>query len=294
MRFLLIWELEGSSQYMGGRFDMPLEIFLRQLDDIGYCFLPNLIDDEKCEFFRGQLEDIWNKYGNMYAGNDSSASALSNKIGEKVVYNLHNKGIEWFELFEHPRVLEILDNILKAGSYKNAEPYYLYNNSARCPLFGHQGQQLHLDSNLPGLNHPIVVNVLWLLDDFKIENGATRVVPGSHKWLEYAPDGESHPKELQVTGKRGGAIIFNANLWHGGGANNSHDSRWALALGYCRWFIKPSFDYIRNTPKHIYEKMTDKQKELLGFNLIPPKDEFTRIRRRSSNFEIPQHYELPK
>ena len=65
-------------------------------------------------------------------------------------------------------------------------------------------------------------------------------------------------------------------------SKNNNNSRWAVLLGYARWFIKPSFDYMKNTPNKIYNKLTKKQKCLLGFNLIPPKDEFTRMSRRSN------------
>ena len=169
----------------------------------------------------------------------------------------------------------------------------MYNISARCPLKGFGNQQLHLDSNLPGVNYPLIANVMWFLDDFTLENGATRVVPGSHKWKSYPLDGVVHNDEIIITGKKGSAIVFNANLWHGGAKNNSDETRWAVVLGYARWFIKPSFDFMQNTSDDIFCKLTDKQKSLLGFNLIPPKDEFTRLRRRSEDFETPQKYKLP-
>ena len=49
---------------------------------------------------------------------------------------------------------------------------------------------------------------------------------------------------------------------------------------------------MKNTPKKIFKKLTNKQKSLLGFDLIPPKDEFTRMTRRSNYYEIPENYKL--
>lgn len=260
----------------------------------GYVFLPNLISPEECVFYKNLLDEYYNKYSSMYAKNSlSSEHGLDNKSLEKVVYNLHNKNIEWYKLFEHQRVLEILDFMLLEGSYKRSEPYYLNNNSARCPLKGNPGQQLHLDSRLPGVNHCIVSNVIWLLDDFTKDSGATRIIPGSHKYRDFPEDGKIYDEEVLITGEKGGALIFNANIWHGGGPNLNGDSRWALALGYARWFIKPSFDYMQNTPSSIYEKLSLSQKKLMGFNLNAPKDEFTRVRRRSLEPDVPHTYELP-
>jgi ectoine hydroxylase-related dioxygenase (phytanoyl-CoA dioxygenase family) len=268
---------------------------LEELKENGYTLVPNLISDEECERFKGLLEEDHKRYSNFYEGASAAPEgALANKSGEKVVFNLHNRDLSWFKLFEKPEILLLLDNVLKKGSYNNDEPYYLNNISARCPLKGFDGQQLHLDSNLPGVNYCIAVNVLWMLDDFTLDNGATRVVPGSHKWTSYAPDGIQHKDEIRITGNKGSALVFNANLWHGGANNTTDESRWGVALGYVRWFIKPSFDFMQNTPKSIYNKLTDKQKDLLGFRLIPPKDEFTRLHRKSLFFETPLEYHLPK
>lgn len=273
---------------------MSHNYYIEQLDSKGFVLIPNLISIEQCEYYKSLLEEDYQVYAKMYDGATSSPTAsLANKSGEKVVFNLHNKNISWFQLFEHPQVLSLLDTMLKRGSYKDEEPYYLNNISARCPLKDCLGQQLHIDSNLPGINYPIIINVLWLIDDFTLENGATRLVPGSHKWQEFASEGLVHKDEIRITGSKGSALIFNANLWHGGGINTTDQSRWAIALGYARWFIKPSFDFMRNTPQHIYDQMTEKQKDLLGFRSVPPKDEFTRLRRRSIDFEVPFSYELP-
>ena len=51
---------------------------------------------------------------------------------------------------------------------------------------------------------------------------------------------------------------------------------------------------MQNTPEHIFKELTDKQKDLLGFNLVPPKDEFTRLRRRSQSPRFPFHMNFQK
>ena len=267
---------------------------IAKLQEHGYTVLPKLISGEACDLYKDLLERDYSKYSSNYISSSPESSiSLANKTGEKVVYNLHNKDIRWFDLFQNNHVLSVIAPLLQEGTYQGKEPFYLNNISARCPLKGHGGQQLHLDSNLPGNNYCIIANVLWALDDFTEDNGSTRVVPGSHRWGEYPKDGETHPDEIRLTTQKGSAIIFNAGLWHGGGENTTDASRWAVALGYARWFIKPSFDFMSNTPTEIFAQMTDEQKELLGFNSVPPKDEFTRLRRRSVQAEHPYKYDLP-
>lgn len=267
----------------------------KHFEEIGYYVIPNLISAEECEKYKTVLEQSVVDYSPQYASNNSKSShGLDDKSGEKVVYNLHNKDLSFYKLFEHPEVMKIMEVILVNGSYQNAQPFYMYTNSARTPLLGNKGQQLHIDSVLPGINYCIVANVLWALDDFTPQNGATRVFPGSHKFQHFAEDGKVYDEEILLTVPKGSAIIFNANLWHGGGGNHDGSSRWAVTLGYARWFMRPSFDYMQNTPKSIYDNLTESQKRLLGFNVVSPKDEFTRVRRRTEILEIPHPYELPK
>jgi ectoine hydroxylase-related dioxygenase (phytanoyl-CoA dioxygenase family) len=268
--------------------------YIDKVNSDGFAVIPNLISANDCDSYKKLLEKDYSEYAGLYCDSNSVTGEQANKTGEKVVFNLHNKHLSWFKLFEHPEILSVLDVVLKEGAYGGDEPYYLNNISARCPLKGHPGQQLHLDSRLPGVNYCITANVIWLLDDFTLENGATRVVPGSHHWKKYASEGMVHEDEVRITGKKGSALIFNANLWHGGAENKTEMTRWALALGYSRWFVKPSFDFMQNTPEHIFQELTDEQKCLLGFNLLPPKDEFTRLRRRSKAPERPWSYQLPE
>ncbi|MBC7387897.1 MAG: phytanoyl-CoA dioxygenase family protein [Opitutaceae bacterium] len=260
----------------------------------GFAIIPDVLSKKSCEHFKSLLEDSFEKYSPHYhRPQNNTAHALDNKKNEKVVFNLHNKSLDWFQLFEHPTVTSILDILLKEGSYKNQEPYHLLNISARSPLKDTGDQQLHLDSNLPGGDFPIIMVVLWMLDDFTKDTGATRVVPGSHKFTTYAEDNIVYDSEVLAEGKQGSVLIYNASLWHAGGKNFTDNTRWGLVLGYGRWFIKPSFDFLKNTPIEVFEQLTDSQRELLGFRSAPPLDEFTRMKRRSDVFESPLPYKLP-
>jgi len=273
---------------------MDINLHLNQIKVNGFTILKDLISEQECDHYKKLLEMDYDKYSPLYSKpKDISEHSLDLKKGEKVVYNLHNKNIKWFDLFENKNVIKILDNTLKPGSYMDNEPYNLLNISARSPQKNNKEQQLHLDSNLPGGDFPIIMIVLWMLDDFNELNGATRVVPGSHRYTSYAETGKKYNSEVTISAKKGSVLIYNASLWHGGGVNKTDESRWGLVLGYGRWFIKPSFDFLKNTTPEIYKKLNNKQKDLIGFRSAPPIDEFTRIKRRSDEFEAPVHYKLP-
>ncbi len=272
---------------------MDIKKHIKDLNKKGYTILKNVISSRECEVYKKLLNSNYNKLHKKYAKHKQKGSSFNKSadkesiLKDKIVYNLHNKNYKWFKLFQNKKVIQILDSVLKRGTYENAEPYYLYNISARCPLPGNPGQQLHIDSQLPGLNYNTVTNVMWYFDDVDKINGTTVIVPGSHKIKKFAPNNKKIKNKLYVKAKKGSVLIFNACLWHGASEKNSSSSRWALILGYAHWYIKPSFDYMFNTPIKIFNKLNSKQKALLGFNLVPPKDEFSRVRRKSVSFEKP-------
>jgi ectoine hydroxylase-related dioxygenase (phytanoyl-CoA dioxygenase family) len=105
---------------------------------------------------------------------------------------------------------------------------------------GETAQPLHADDtllNLPRPHPPLVCNSMWALTDFTAQNGATRVVPGSHRWSgqpAYGARYDSVPAEMA----QGSVLIWNGSLWHGGGANESSGRRVGIAMNYCAGFIR--------------------------------------------------------
>lgn len=270
------------------------ETAVKQIKELGYCLLPELLSPEECDRYRELLNRIAETYSPLYhVAGDRSKHGLDDKEQEKVVFNVHNKSYDFYRIFGHPKVIEIVDPLLREGSYGNKDPYYLYINTARSPHKGCQPQQLHLDCRIPGSKFPLAVIAIWMIDDFTRESGATRVVPRSHLSGEFAEDGKIYNEEILITAKRGSVLVFDASLWHGGSAKETVEDRWGLIVGYQRWFLKPAFDYHRNTPREIYDQMTEGEKELLGFKLHAPVDEFTRLRRIAQECEEPAPYELP-
>jgi ectoine hydroxylase-related dioxygenase (phytanoyl-CoA dioxygenase family) len=260
----------------------------------GYAILENVLSEQACENYKSMLNRDYEKYSSMYASSNPTEHGLNSKEREKIVYNLHNKDIRYFDLCDHPKVFPIIKTLLQEGSYQNSQPLNLLGFDARNPNPYTPGQQLHLDSNLPGQGgFPLIMVALFMLDDFTKDGGATRIVPGSHLRSDYAENKKIYDNEVIVEAAKGSVLIFNGALWHGGGDKKNDASRWAVIPSYGRWFIKSSFDFSENIPPHIFNQLTDERKELLGLNSLPPKDEFTRVTRRTTKFEWNQNYHLP-
>ena len=114
------------------------------------------------------------------------------------------------------------------------------------------------------------------LDPFTEGNGATRLVPKSHL-NDAFPIDDVAAKTKVMEMSSGDILIFNGNLWHGGGACKTNERRWGLLLTYTRWFYKPAFQHHVSLSDDFIDSLNRKQKELLGLSSIPPVDEFDRL-----------------
>jgi ectoine hydroxylase-related dioxygenase (phytanoyl-CoA dioxygenase family) len=105
---------------------------------------------------------------------------------------------------------------------------------------GGEQQKLHVDYNGPPPERRrfAVCNSVWMLTDFTVDNGATRVVPGTHLSGQ-APDvlddpAADHPDQIVCAGQAGDVVVFNSHTWHGTTRNRSDHSRHSLTSFYCR------------------------------------------------------------
>jgi ectoine hydroxylase-related dioxygenase (phytanoyl-CoA dioxygenase family) len=273
---------------------MKPDTAVKSIKENGYVLLENILSGKECELYKSLLDRDYKKYSVHYAGSSPTEHSLNDKSCERIVYNLHNKDIRYFDLCCHPSVLPIIKEMLQEGSYQKSEQFNLLCFDARDPNSNTEVQQLHSDSNLPGQgSYPLIMIALFMLDDFTVENGATRILPLSHLRSDYPENKRKYDAEKSIEAGKGSVLIFNGALWHGGGKKTINSSRWAVIPSYGRWFIKPSFDFTRNTPAHIFDQLTEDRKTLLGLNSCPPKDEFTRITRKSKEYEWQPDYELP-
>lgn len=146
--------------------------------------------------------------------------------------NLFSKGDLFVELATDPLALDFAAMMI-------GKPVTWHAMNAHDPLPGHHHphQAIHADRQ-SWHDTPAYFNVLWALDDITAENGATRVVPGSHRRpfpaTEVADPFASVPGEVLATCPAGSAILLHGDTWHGARANYSSGPRRMLHLGYTR------------------------------------------------------------
>jgi ectoine hydroxylase-related dioxygenase (phytanoyl-CoA dioxygenase family) len=135
----------------------------------------------------------------------------------------------WDALALHPA-------IATAASHVLARAFRIRDLHGRNPLPGFGQQGLHTDW-MPRAPHDpfFVLTAIWMFDDFTHENGATRVVSGSHRITQ--PIAKSlaqplavHPHQTIVTGRAGSVLLFNGHLWHSGTRNDTERPRRAAQM----------------------------------------------------------------
>ena len=193
----------------------------KSLDEKGYVIFQRLVDS----VWLKQLQDTYERL--MEKEGQSAGLEVHQEAGTRRLSDLVNKGEVFDRFYTHPRLLAAVYHVLK-GEFKLSS----LNGRDALPGQGHQG--LHGDWDARVLEEPFhVCNSIWMLDDFTQENGATRVVPGSHLLkggpADYMKDPEaSHPDQMCVMAPAGSVVVINAHLWHSGTTNHTKGTRRGL------------------------------------------------------------------
>lgn len=135
---------------------------------------------------------------------------------------------------------------------------------------GSEAQILHRDAwvwkRLPPMNGEVQLASLVALSDFTADNGATLVVPGSHRWSDerYPDVSEAVPASM----KAGSAVIYLGSTFHAGGTNSTQDSvRRGLHVSYCLGWLRTEENQALATPLDVVRKMPIRAQQLLGFGV---------------------------
>lgn len=197
----------------------------------------------------------------FYTDNDD----LNRRMSGSQLVNRH----KFFrDILEHPLPLQITKEIL--GQQTLNESYLVHSYGANVTRPGSIAQGIHRDRS-----GAIVLSAgatqtrfIWCLDDFAEENGATRVVPGSHRDTEpqsWSMQYESVPAEAPA----GSVLIYTDLLLHGTGANTSSDrERAGVIVGYCPPWWKPMINFPLTTNPAVLEDSSVVLRQLLGYSSV--------------------------
>ena len=178
------------------------------------------------------------------------------------IYNLLALGKLYEAIPMHPSVLPLVEQVLDRGCLVSS-----LSSISIGP--GESAQPLHADDQiipLPRPHVPIVCNTMWALTDFTAENGATRLVPGSHQAAEF-PIPFAPCDTIAAEMPRGSVMVYNGSLWHGGGANTTEQPRVGVAMNYCAGWLRQQENQQLGIPLDIVRGFSPRLRKLVGFGL---------------------------
>jgi len=177
------------------------------------------------------------------------------------IYNLLAHGAVFAQVPTHACVLPIVEGVLDAGCLISS-----LSSIAIDP--GEIAQPIHADDMVIPLDkphRPIVCNSMWALTDFTEANGATRLVPGSHR--KSNPDYGGAYRTIPAEMPAGSVLIWDGSLWHGGGANRTDQRRTGVAMNYCAGFIRQQENQQLGVPADTVRGFPPRLQELVGYSV---------------------------
>jgi ectoine hydroxylase-related dioxygenase (phytanoyl-CoA dioxygenase family) len=166
-------------------------------------------------------------------------------------------------------ILAVMDRLLLPW----CDTYQLGSCSLTSIGPGEKAQELHRDDLMFPFKHPTeriaTCTTFWALSDFTEENGATRIIPGSHRW-----DDERRPtvaETIPTVMPRGSVEIYLGALWHGGGANTTrNDWRYALYTSYSLGWLKQEEAQFLVNPPEVARHYPERLQRLIGYQMHRP------------------------
>ncbi|KZS82074.1 phytanoyl-CoA dioxygenase [Mycobacterium persicum] len=220
----------------------------------GFVIWENLLSDNECRKIRDALAPMLSYHGrNSFEGHRTQR-----------LYSVLSKTRACDRLVDHPRPLAVLDRLLmpnyllSALQVINIEP-------------GESSQLLHFDDAFYPIPRPrpaLGAATIWAIDDFTAANGATVVIPASHRWDDRRPTPTDIRKSVIMPA--GSCIFFLGTLWHGGGANNTEAARLAVTAQYCQPWLRPLEAFTLSVPTDIAKVVSADIQRMLGYSIHPP------------------------
>ena len=251
----------------------------RQFDELGYFIVENVLSPEDCEKMRNAFERI------HAAESEKGGHEVHVEPGARRISNIFNKTDAFDKCLWVPEVLAAAAHAL--GEIK------VHGANMRDPRTGHGDQDLHTDTPKKFADDWWVVNAMIMFDDMTLDNGPTRIVPGSHHWAPLnvpyvnigdwepgpvAPVEEArvpkdlsapYPGEVLVEAPAGSAIICNSSMWHAGTVKKTDRPRRMLHLTYTRRDLPQQLLQLDYLTPELYNRMSPVKRYLL--EIEPPK-----------------------
>jgi len=236
--------------------DGGTDVHARRIEQDGYTVVEDAIDLHLIDDLHEGLLRLERDLGVVPAHNAFEGTRTTR------IYNLLAHGPLFEQIPLHPVILPICERVLDPGLLVSSLSSIAIG-PAETP------QPIHADDQVIPLPKPhpaTVCNTMWALTDFTEENGATRIVPGTHRAAE-SPDLAGRYDSIPAVMAKGSVLVWHGSLWHGGGANTTVDRRVGIAMNYCAGYIRQQENQQLGLPLDTVRRFPPRLQQLVGFGV---------------------------
>ena len=236
--------------------DTPIEEILQILEDDAGLIIHNFLDEDGLERIKSDLKPYLNVTKN---GQDEFTGYKTKRVGALMA---RSKTCQ--DLALNTFINQMADSFLGP----HCESYQLHFTSAIQIGPGESSQILHRDRGVWGGYIPRKIetqfSTVWAINDFTKENGATQVVPGSHKWHK---DRQPLPEEIAYAEMQAGSVfIYTGSVLHGGGTNNTDEPRLGVFLHYAPSWLRQEENQYLSCPPEVAKDFSPELRSLIGYS----------------------------
>ena len=223
----------------------------------GFAIVTDLLDLPTCQALTEEVDRVERDHRVEFGKNDFEG------FRTRRIFNLIQRSPRFRDLVIEPTLLEMVECLLGVD--------FLLSGTTSMHLGpGETPQLLHADDGMITLPRPHVatlITTLWALTDFRADNGATRLVPGSHLRPEMPRPGEKH-ETIAAEMPAGSVLLLHGSTWHGGGANSTQeDERYGLSIQFVAGWCRQQQNLMLGTDAEVVASYPRKLQELIGYSL---------------------------
>jgi ectoine hydroxylase-related dioxygenase (phytanoyl-CoA dioxygenase family) len=224
----------------------------------GYVLIPHLLNEDDVSICNKKIENL--------LISDSADVSPHKAHGRRRIFNLVYEGEIFEKILTHPKIFDFVRKIFSSD-------FIVSDFSAHLLMPGSSGQTVHVDypywmMNSPYPSFPVMsVQVVWLMSNFTLSNGATRYAPGTQKLCK-EPDKNYFLETAEpIIGNAGDVIIAHGLCWHDTLPNQTDRTRTALLVNYTPKFIRSSIDIVSKKKSNLLEYASSDLLSLLGIDV---------------------------
>jgi ectoine hydroxylase-related dioxygenase (phytanoyl-CoA dioxygenase family) len=116
------------------------------------------------------------------------------------------------------------------------------------------------------INPPVVCNVMWMINDFTKENGATRLVSGSHLSGRH-PDPKAEYEVAHAEGPAGSFVVWEGRTWHAASINTGNSPRLGITTYWGAPFCRQLLNFTYGLRPEVAADLSEEERALMGFKV---------------------------